>query len=227
MNYCEKCSVSVHSQHKKCPLCDATLLTSTVKEKSISRYPEYPLKKRDFFDILMSRWALVISIVAILICGMVNIFTFSKTVWSLIVAGSIIYEWITIKHTVKSKSRFGKKLIIQVISISGLCLLIDWVTGLNKWAGNYIIPFVVIGVTFTLTLLAMLRSEEWVDNFGHLMVLLFISIVPLLFFFLGVSNVLWTTISAILYAVITIIILIVFAYPKLKEELKKRFHIKQ
>ncbi|MEG2428800.1 MAG: DUF6320 domain-containing protein, partial [Oscillospiraceae bacterium] len=136
-------------------------------------------------------------------------------------------EWITLKYTVQSKSRIGKKLIIQVVSISLLCLLIDWVTGLNKWAGNYIIPFVVIGVTFTLTVFAMLRSNEWADSFGHLLTLLFISIVPFLFFLFGLSNVLWTTISAILYAVITIVVLIVFAYPKLKQELIKRFHIKQ
>jgi hypothetical protein len=144
--------------------------------------------------------------------------------WSGVVACSLLYALITIRNTIISKTHIGGKVLIQFISLSALVFVVDICSGFEKWSTNYVIPWLIVLSTLIITIVAFAKKSRWADYTGYLFATFFISLCPIFLFIFNLATVIWTSIAAIVYSILTIIGLVIFSDKQFKDETKKRFH---
>ena len=224
MIICENCKVLLDSQHAKCPLCGKPYANSG---ESRTAYPDYRQeygKKEKAFT--LKKLSLFLIICTIVVTATVNLLTLhsASRLWFLIVSISLLYLWVTIRNTFGSRTHLGGKTLIQFLSLSLLLAAIDIFSGGYRWSVNYVIPFLSLGSTFLISMFAAAKKSRWNEYMGYLLAAFFISLVLLISFFTGLSQVLWPSVVAGVYSILTVIGLYFFSDKKFREEVKKRFY---
>lgn len=223
MTRCKHCNVIVDNQHRQCPLCSLALENGG---QSITQYPNYQKIYYQMNNFTVTKIFLFLTISAIIILLTINLLTIQQYayLWSLIPITCLIYVWITVKKVILSKANLGSKILIQFFSISVLLLVIDVYTGFSKWSTTYIIPFLSIAMTLLLSIFAAQKSH-WQEYMGYLLATFFINLSSFILLLFHLSNEIWTSVTAIVYTLLTVIGLIIFSNRKFKEEMKRRFHL--
>lgn len=189
-------------------------------------YPDYAPEYEIIRTFTVKRFFLFLSIVAAVICLLVNLFTMGDVVmlWSLIVIASIICVWSFIKAVRAPKLLPGGKILICYAVVTALLIVIDASTGWHKWSTSYLVPFLTIGIVLLTTIFALTYKPGYKYYLGYLLATLFISICPLLLFLFSLSIVMWTSIVALAYALLTALGFYIFSPQSFREEMKKKFH---
>ncbi|GAE05215.1 hypothetical protein JCM10914_1308 [Paenibacillus sp. JCM 10914] len=107
-------------------------------------------------------------------------------------------------HTVMSKYHLGAKIVIQYLGLSGALLWINVLSGHELWSTGYVIPFMGIVATLLITIFCSSKRSHWREFSSYLLTMIFLGFVPLLFYTLGLSDILWTAISAAVYGLLTV-----------------------
>lgn len=220
MNKCRDCNIEVIRGSYICPLC-----FKKVGEKSENTsYPKYKekIKDRTVFNIF-----LFLSFAVTIICFIINIMTFKnyKYPWSLFIFLIIVYLWILIRNTILSKMNGGAKILIQAFCISIITVIVDLNTSRIHWSVNYCIPFIISGAALLITLLVIIKKMLWNEYIGYLLALLFLCFVPIILYLFKIITVLWPSVVAATFAILTFISLMIFSNKKFKVEFESRFHI--
>lgn len=233
MKYCKSCHIKVDSKRMTCPLCKDVL--EKIDERHTKGYEEYSgYKEKPRKLHIVRKIFLFLSIIAIVVCIIVNILTFNGVFWSLIVIGTILYLWVLVKFTILSRKNIALKLILQALTISLLLFSIQIITPSTKWLVPYALPFVMIATSFSITLLILIKTMRYKDYMLYLVSVVLIGFLPLLLivikatrflFEVGDKLITWPSITCCLYALFTIIGLFLFGDRATKDEFKKRFHI--
>lgn len=226
---CKNCSVNVVSRNSKCPLCGALLADN--KDLSIplcdnELYPEYPAIKQSKME--MARKALFFITVAIsTIAVFVNLFslTIQSTFWSFIVVSCLFYVFISFKTVSSKKFHTGAKMLIQLLLLSALAVIIDVFSGFTMWSTTYVIPFLSTASSFVITIIAVSKKALYKEYLGYILTSLLISILPAVLCIFSLSIRAWVGYSALLFSLIMLFGLYIFADKDFKRELKKRFHL--
>ncbi|HEX3038056.1 MAG TPA: DUF6320 domain-containing protein [Oscillospiraceae bacterium] len=223
MTRCKHCNVIVDSQHPQCPLCSRVLENSG---QSITQYPNYKKVYYQMNNFSVTKIFLFLTISVIVILLTINLLTIQHyaCLWSLIPITCLLYVWITYRKVILSNSHLGSKILIEFFSLSVLLLVIDICSGFSKWSTTYIIPFLSIALTLLLSIFAA-RKSHWQEYMGYLLATFFISLSSFILFIFHLSSVVWTSVTAIVYTLLTVIGLIIFSDRKFKEEMKRRFHL--
>lgn len=222
MKYCESCKVSVDNPVQRCPLCYGML---TPKDNQ-PEFPSYPalLQKAERYN-LIYRALIALSLAVSVTCLTINLLTNRSVLWSLIVIGNILYMWVAISTAVRSRSKLGFNVMIQAISLAFLLVIIDWLSGHSNWALNYVVPFVFITATFSITMIIIVRRMDLRSFILYFFLTALIGFIPLLLMAVGQVTVLWPSLASALYSGLSLIGLFIFADRTTKQELKKRFHL--
>lgn len=222
MKFCEQCGVSVNNPMERCPLC----YTQLTQKDSLPELPSYPdiLSQAERYN-LVRRILVMASLTVSAVCLTINIFTGHRIWWSLIVIGNILYMWIAISTAVRKRAKLGHNILIQAISLSALMVLIDWFSGHNNWALNYVVPFLLITATLSITVIIILRRMDARSFILYFFLTALIGFLPLLLVAVGQITVLWPALVSALYSGLSLISLFIFADRATKQELKKRFHL--
>jgi hypothetical protein len=223
MTRCKHCNVIVDNQHRQCPLCSRILDNDG---ESITQYPSYQKIYYQMKDFSITKIFLFLTISAIIVLLTINLLTiqYYSQLWSTIPILCLLYAWITYKKTILSNTHIGNKILVQFFSISALLLAIDICNGFSKWSTTYVIPFLSIALTLLLSIFAA-RKSYWQEYMGYLLATFFINLSSIVLLFFHLSNAIWTSITAIVYTLLTVIGLVIFSDRKFKEEMKKRFHL--
>lgn len=128
-------------------------------------------------------------------------------------------------HTIFSSSHIGGKLLIQLICISGLLVLMNTLTGSDKWALNYIIPFLVDATTLLITLIIFRQRISWRSYVGFTLSIILIGFIPVLLYVFSIVTVLWPSIITALYSFLTFMAMLIFSDTIFKSDLIRRFHL--
>lgn len=225
MKQCLKCEVNVSTTRKTCPLC-GNFLDDTNNEEVLTLYPPYePVarKKNIFLRIL-----LFFGIVGSGISMVVNLLNYQGHLWFLIVIVGSIYLWILFKSTILSKRPIAGKLIIQMIFISLVLGVIDYVSNktlISSWAISYVIPALSSATTISIIIVLLIKRMKYSDYVSYFILTIFLGFVPMVLYLFKLTNILWPSLSATGLSVVTILGMIIFADRQTKDELKKRFHI--
>lgn len=221
MNQCHNCGVSV--KNSTCPLCHRGIADPSSIEKN--GYPTYPTVNEAKKGKMITKLALFIAVSLISIAFVVNLLIPSHNLWFIYFVSIVIYVFITFYHTILSPSHIGGKILVQLICLSGLLVLLNFLSGGGKWALNYIVPFIVDATTFLITAITLRKRMSWRSYVGFILSIILIGFVPVLFYIVGIVTVLWPSIITALYSFLTFIGMLVFSDTIFKSDLVRRFHL--
>jgi len=224
MKYCDKCKITIQTNQPYCPLCHQIL-----KGKSGSEFQEtYPdtISVRRMFFPTTKKILKFITVLSIIILVVINWANFNGNYWSLIPIGAIVYFWFLVRFGVFSRRNIAFRLATLTILLIGLLIFIDFDSSPenNGWSLNYLLPFLLLSSNLAIAFIIWIKRLEYRDYFFYLLVIIFFSLAPFILVLVKVITVIWPALAA-LGAAVTILLFIIFFFPKaIKEEIKKKFH---
>lgn len=222
MKFCNKCQISIKTNHDYCPLCHQTL--DVLKEETvIEKYPTYKGDLRPVRDIT-KKVILFLTLTSIIILFLINAISGLNQLWSLIPIGSIIFFWLFTTVGIFSKHNIAFKLFFLTIFTISFIYMVDALSQSEGWALDYVMPLLLVSCNLAISLIILIRRINYRDYISYLLMIVLFSIIPVVFALLDIIVVTWPTIVAF-GAAIFILLLIIFFFPKsIKDEIKKRFH---
>lgn len=224
MKECNQCKIKIETHQSYCPLCHQTL-TGQTDSSYIEPYPMKP----DAIDQIPKRTIDIffyIGITSIIILGVINLATWNSGFWSLIPIGSIIYVFTLIRFSILSKVNSMKRITLTSLFLFLIVLFLNYFTGHEElWSIDYILPSIIMTNNFTILLIMLIRNKPFKEYVLSLLLLVLLSFVPLIHYYIGLSDVVIMAILTIAQGLLILLFMLIF-YPKiLKEVLQKTFHI--
>jgi len=225
MKQCPKCEVNINTNRKTCPLCYEKLTDLDKEKLEHSIYPEYrqPKKKTNFFF----RSAIFLAIAAMIITALVNIVTYKEEGgwWSFYVLVSMAYFLVLIKYSIISRGNPAKKIVIQMIALSILVVVVDFIARSTGWSYTYVVPFLSLASSATIGIILLTKSIRYSDYILYLFSSLLIGLIPFILWIFKLVKVLWPSLTAACFSLVVFLAMLVFADREIRDELRKRFHI--
>ncbi len=185
-------------------------------------YPKILNIKKSYFVIkLMILISFVLSIVAII----VNFITTPQIKWSYIGIIGVIYAWITTMYAVKKNTNISAYVMIQMILISIIVIILDYLLGYNGWGINFALPIVVWTANITMFVLTIVSHKKYYSYALYQIIIFLLSISLFILVLVGVLHNLLFVLISIGAILINLIGTIILVRKDLKEEIVKRFHI--
>jgi RNA polymerase subunit RPABC4/transcription elongation factor Spt4 len=225
MNKCKYCNVFIDENLNKCPLCHQIISDNQMAYNSVL-YPIYDIDKSLYVKRIIFKIWLFLSIAGCCTVILLNVLTLNRSnnLWFLYIVVPTLYLWLLVKNTILSKMHTGGKILLQIISVSGLILVIDLNSGFYRWSVNIVIPIMVAVSTIFITVIVYSRKMLWNEYIGYAITLLFLGFIPVILYFIGVSNSIWASGFSALYSFLTLLFMFIFSNKRFKNEFKRRLH---
>jgi hypothetical protein len=224
MKQCNKCNITIDTNHQYCPLCHQALIGEDTPN-FIELYPDRMTLNREKYSVIR-RVLLFVLIMGILLLAMINYFDFTGDYWAVIPIISVIYLYLFLRIGIFSFSNIALRITFLAVLLIAVLLVIDYqyVPSDNGWALDYLTPFLLLGSSITVAIITWIRHVYYRDYITYLLILMLLSVVPFTLIFFGVITVTWPSIAAFGYALFVLLFLIFFLPRWIKDELSKRFH---
>lgn len=225
MKRCPVCKVKVNNGRKTCPIC-YSMLDDDNKELAYQPYPKNIRKSRLS---LLTKILLFISIVIVLSCGVINLYTISTGndyYWSIIVLASVVYLWIILKYVFSNRGVItGRIIVVGIITSIGIYLIEALlVRSTDYWFSiDIVIPFILITTVLIVLIMMFVRKKLIIDTLFPLFGLTLLTAVPLLIV-MNMNSRLWPAISCAALGMFSLIYMLIFHTKDVSEEFKKRLH---
>ena len=219
MKHCEKCKIDVRGSTKRCPLCQGRL----TGESDEVMYPKIAtvLEKHELFIKLLILGTVTAGAAAVA----VNLILPKTGLWSLFVVLGIICFWISLATAFKRRNNLPKNITSQVVIISLLCMLWDYITGWHGWSIDYVLPISCAAGMVSLGILARILPLPRGDYLVCMVMDIVFGNVPLIFFFLGKTTVAIPSVACAALSVVAFVFILLFEGGDIKEEIIRRIHI--
>ena len=217
MRICKKCNLKIKTNNNYCPLCQSKL----IGKKEANDFPNViPIYKKyiTFFKLLLFICVLI-SLISIAVDLIINKYHFS-----IFVLIGIFCLLIVFKSAITKRDSIYKTILWQLVLLSFISILWDYLTGFNSWSITFVIPILCITNNIVISLLTMIFHDCLEDNIIYFICMVFIGLVPLIFLLLDIENKI-PSIICIFFNLICFLTLLIFKYKEVKEELKRRLHI--
>ena len=220
MLYCKSCRVWVAGAHQRCPLCGGNL---SGKREEAPSYPELP-ENRSFTKRLIQ----IISgaaLTAAIICVAVNLWVPTGIWWSLFAVLGLGCGWLWAVVGIVKKAKLLNNIVWQLVLISGVAFLWDWLTGWRGWSVDYVFPSVCIGAMLAVIILSRVLRMPDRDYMIHLILCAVLGVVPLVFLFTGVLGVIAPSVICTAASLIVISLQLIFNWKAMYREIHKKLHL--
>ena len=221
MKHCDKCNVDVNTTHTHCPLC-----FNEIKGENTTplMYSVSEAKPNDIQKTHKARKILaLISIAVIAICAVINYLT-KTPFWSGIVAASIVYVWIFVKHTIMSHRSAFEKILLQVLSVIGLLLITNYVSG-GGWFVEYVLPALLTIVVVILDFMLFISKRRRQLQVSFILIEVLVLIISIIFVILNAVSFKLMHIITLITASLSILGVIIMDGKNLFQEISKKFHL--
>lgn len=224
MKYCDKCRVRVVGNHESCPLCQRRLSVQETEKEFYDVFPYVPT--------LASKYQMVFKILnffcisLIILSISLNLMIFKGQWWSLFVIAGVVCLWVSSYTAVLKRKNISKNLLYQMVLISGIVVLWDYITGWKGWSLDFVIPVLFLVNLLVLFIISKVRKNDVDDYYVYPLIGGVYGIVPILFYLLDLLH---YTAPTIICATVCILFLVgaaIFEGEKIREELKRRLHYK-
>ena len=219
MKYCSKCQMKVQNQLNNCPLCGQSL--ESVEFEIERDYPEQFTKKRRFS---IRKFIIFLAMVIISFSFISGIFQDFQWNWVLIITASTLYVTISAILGSRVKRNIGPNILTQVIGISALSIIIDYLLGYSGWSLDIIFPLDLMAGTTIITVMILLNPKRFTDLVIYQLMFGLMGIVILAMIYFQVIIFRQIAIIGSYYTIITCVGLFFFADRQMIHELKKKFH---
>lgn len=226
MRTCPECKITVGDPVRNCPLCGAALTESGTEKTEGPLYPVFTGSKapRSSFPFLAKLFAFV-SLIAGISCVLIDLLITHRLTWSLYVLGGIAAAWLTVGMHLLSNINLNYLLLNDLVAVSLYLILIDHLSGWNRWSVDYVIPLLYIAVMITTIVLALVFRVYWREYMLSLVAVCVLGIGPLLIFLSSNSPIRFLCLGAALLAAALLIGLLFFASGKLFSEWRRRMNL--
>lgn len=147
MSYCVNCGVELHGSAKTCPLCNTPVYNPNElrREEQPTPYPQEKgqvekVKRKDM-GILLSTVVLATAIT----CGLLNLYVFTGSLWSLAVIGVCVILWvIMVPVVIYTKQSVYVSLLFDGAAVAGYLYMLTFMIGRNGWFFGLGLPIVAL-----------------------------------------------------------------------------------
>ena len=220
MKHCDKCNVDVNSDLNYCPLCFNEIGNGDAEKPKL--YSVTKEKPREIIKTHTTRKIFaIISIAVVLICAIINYLTLTPF-WSGIVALSVVYLWIFVRHTIMSTRSAFEKILLQILGILAILILSNYVSG-GGWFMDYVLPSLLSLVLIILNMILFISSRRKKHEVSFLIIEILIVIVSIIFMCICEFNLLH--LISLCLAGLSIVGLIIMDGKNVFKELSKKFHL--
>lgn len=221
MKYCRHCKVYIREEHDRCTLCE-NILEEGLDGRSEEVYPEIPpyYKSNLAFKIMI-----FISIVALVVSFGINMIFPSSINWPVLFMLAVISIWVGLILIVQKRYHIPKKILWQVIIISMLAVFWDYYTGWRGWSLDYVIPTACVSAMIVMYVTAKIMNLSTRDYITYAFLDGIFGIIPGLFLFLKLLNVVYPSIISIGFSLISLSAIFIFQGKEIRAEFNKRMHI--
>jgi len=221
MLYCEKCKITIRTDHKRCPLCHGGLSGTTSIEDSI--FPDIPpLKKRQLSFFSMLTFCCVL---AFIFSYVINNIIPSQSKWFIYMIGGICLVWIVLVWGKSKWKNLLKNTIGQMIIIGfgvGIC---DVFIGWKGWSIDYAWPILIFLSLIINVFITWVKRLEASDYMIYLLMNCIFGLIPMLLVQLNVVKFVLPSIICSGFAMILFAGLLIFRWEQVALELVKKFHM--
>lgn len=219
MKRCEQCKVQVTGPGKLCPLCGAPL---SGRGEEDAAYPPVGFGRGYHF---IKRLLLFLTLMAVIVCAVVNLATAPDFWWWAIVATVLAYAWAVGSHSLRHGGNGGGKVLMQVLAAAALVVLLDLETGWRGWSVDFVLPAICgVGIAAILVLV-LCNLTNWAQYVLYQVVLALLGFVPIALYFFGASQVFWAAAIPAVMALASLIALFLFGDRSIKNEFVRRLHL--
>ncbi len=220
MKFCNNCNVSVQGKRKICPLCQGRLTGDKATEEI---FPEISFIYREhssFFKVM-----LFVSIIIATVSAAINILIPDSGAWALFILGGLGSAWASFITLINQRKNIPKNIVYQVMTISVIVLIWDFLTGWKGWSINYVIPLVCVFAMIFMVVISKIRKLHIEDYILYIIIDGLFGIVPVIFIIFGFLDVLYPSVICISTSIISLSVIIIFEDESLISEIKRRFHV--
>ena len=228
MNTCPRCLVTVEDENGRCPLCHGTIAAADGLPGA-GIYPPAEMVKGPTESIItfFRRLIFFCNVVGIGVCILINALVWRGIAWSAIVAAGCFTLDALLHVILFSHANMAKRLFTMLIPTVTTVLTVEYTTGTHiwHWGLDYVVPFLLIGFTTALNLIAVIRYFRWNTYDFYILFLALLGIVPIILATTPLITVWWPSIASAGYSVATLIGLFLFSRRRTIDNLHRKFHI--
>lgn len=219
MRFCDDCNVSYDTPLKHCLFCGGEL---SVHEPDHVTYKFTPFQKRRSW-VFFYRLFLFLNLLSAGIALYVDFTSGSRLSWSLVVAISNLYAVVlcTILYvpTVWT-SKVTKGMVVSIMAT----LFIGLAIRDHQWALDFVFPLGVMANILLLSVLLLANRSRWFDHAVSLFGICLFGLIPGILNLIGVIGTHWPSMTCFVYAIATLMGMVVFSTKESREEIKRRLH---
>lgn len=225
MQVCNNCKIKITSKTDRCPLCHKKIKTSKNKEA----FPKFESKINRYNE--AKKIISTVSIIVIVTSVLLNIFVIRENYWSVALSACVLYFWGLGLLTFNRKVHLGLKLMSHAITIPLVLIVMNMFATSTKvinnitWALSYTTPFIILCFIFVINFIMIQRRQILKDFLLYQLALCIMGFIPLIILSFGVAKPLYPSIITAICSYTTIIYLTAISWKRIKEEIKKKFHL--
>lgn len=168
---------------------------------------------------------LIITIIISIMLLVINYECSGKLNWSIVAIVGMIYAWISTIYALDKNVNLAAYTFLQMIELSILLVVIDFVFGFYKWSLNIGIPIVIMVSNFTMMIITLIKYKKYVKYAVYeIMILLFSIIYNIIISFMAESSLILNLIT-LWCSFANLSFILALNAKSLKVELQKKFHI--
>lgn len=233
MSYCVNCGVKLDAALKKCPLCNTPVVNPNDLKKEVVTSP-FASESGQPESVRRKDWGLLLSVVmsaTALSCGLLNLFVFRGTSWSLLIIGVCILIWVlAIPLFIYTKIPVYISLLFDGFAVGIYLYMISFMTPDITWLIELALPITALITLETILLAALCRKVS--SAFLAVALYIFIGIAVLCVgiellvrhFLMFVPALTWSAVVLTACAIISIVLITILSKKRLRNAVRRRLH---
>lgn len=156
------------------------------------------------------------------ICGMINIMTAGTLNWSWFAGAGCVCAWLVVMVAYSKRRNILKNEIWQLLLISVIAILWDRFTGWRGWSVDFILPFGVLSVQFSVPMIARVNRLKREEYLFYLVQACIAGLIPMILAWTGVVKFVYPSVICAGISILTLAALFIFC----KKDTLREFHKK-
>ena len=156
------------------------------------------------------------------ICGMINIMTAGTLNWSWFAGAGCACAWLVVMVAYSKRRNILKNEIWQLLLISVIAILWDRFTGWRGWSVDFVLPFGVLAVQFSVPVIARVNRLKREEYLFYLVQACIAGLIPMILAWTGVVKFVYPSVICAGISILTLAALFIFC----KKDTLREFHKK-
>ena len=144
------------------------------------------------------------------ICGMINIMTAGTLNWSWFAGAGCVCAWLVVMVAYSKRRNILKNEIWQLLLISVIAILWDRFTGWRGWSVDFILPFGVLSVQFSVPVIARVNRLKREEYLFYLVQACIAGLIPMILAWTGVVKFVYPSVICAGISILTLAALFIF-----------------